>query len=369
MSYSWKNRDALCPPPIRVGAEGVEPSCREAAGFKPAVSAVPPRAHDGSLTRQVDTVVSLARSVCSNRRPGSLADVRDGIGATAAGRRTAACRPVPQARASHPAHPKPDLGARSGLRRGRYLLSKWLLCTTGHWWWCNRCWCAGCCSPCRSGRHGPEGGCERIDWLGAVLVVSGLVLFLTVANPGNGSSNAAWSVWVLLLTVDGLVALGLIALSRGRSDRMRAVCLSGAAGVIYGAAAALAKTTSHLFASGPTHALAHWEPYVLAVWGIAGMVVGQSAFQAGALDVSLPTMTVADPVVSIMVGALAFGESISSSPPAVVLEVLGLAAMTIGVFLLARHEAVDAAEHTRVMEVRGGDTAGPPERQMLLGRS
>ena len=201
---------------------------------------------------------------------------------------------------------------------------------------------------------------ERIDWLGAVLVVLGLVLFLTVANPGNGTSNAAWSVWVLLLTVDGLVALGLIALSSGRSDRMRAVCLSGAAGVIYGAAAALAKTTSHLFASGPTHALAHWEPYVLAVWGIAGMVVGQSAFQAGALDVSLPTMTVADPVVSIMVGALAFGESISSSPPAVVLEVLGLAAMTIGVFLLARHEAVDAAEHTRVMEVRAWGHSGSP---------
>lgn len=27
-----------------VGAEGVEPSCPKAAGFKPAVSAVPPRA-------------------------------------------------------------------------------------------------------------------------------------------------------------------------------------------------------------------------------------------------------------------------------------------------------------------------------------
>lgn len=36
-----------CQPPPVVGAEGLEPSCREAAGFKPAVSAVPPRARGG----------------------------------------------------------------------------------------------------------------------------------------------------------------------------------------------------------------------------------------------------------------------------------------------------------------------------------
>ncbi len=44
------------------------------------------------------------------------------------------------------------------------------------------------------------------------------------------------------------------------------------------------------------------------------MVIGQSAFQAGSLDASLPTMSVVDPIVSIVIGALAFGESIAAGP-------------------------------------------------------
>jgi drug/metabolite transporter (DMT)-like permease len=189
------------------------------------------------------------------------------------------------------------------------------------------------------------------DWVGAVLVCSGLALFLVVANPARGEPDASWRVWFLLLTVDALVALSLIALGANRAARTRALCLSGAAGVIYGAAAALTKTTAHLVTSDAGRVLTHWEPYVLVVFGISGMVVGQSAFQAGALDVSLPTMTVSDPIVSVMIGVLAFGETISSSPAAIALQVLGFGAMTVGVFLLARHEAADARPFERAVEV------------------
>ena len=192
---------------------------------------------------------------------------------------------------------------------------------------------------------------SRTDWMGAALVCCGLAGFLTVANPSNGTPDASWRVWILLLGACAAVALALIALGSGRDDRTRAVFLSGAAGVIYGGAAALAKTTSYLLSSGIGHAFTHWQPYVLVVFGVAGMVVGQSAFQAGALDVSLPTMTVTDPIVSIMIGALAFGETISSGGGAVVLEVLGLSAMTVGVFLLARHEVVDPVPHQRPIGV------------------
>ena len=62
------------------------------------------------------------------------------------------------------------------------------------------------------------------------------------------------------------------------------------------------------------HLLVHWQPYALLMAGIGGMVIGQSAFQAGSLDASLPTMSVVDPIVSIVIGALAFGESIAAGP-------------------------------------------------------
>ena len=178
-----------------------------------------------------------------------------------------------------------------------------------------------------------------VDWAGAVLVCVGLALFLTVASPTAGRDNARASVWVALLVVDAAVSGILVAASFGRHTRTRAVLLSGAAGIIYGAAAALTKTSSHLLSRGVVHVVLHWQPYVLIVVGVTGMVIGQSAFQAGTLDVSLPTMTVGDPVVSILIGVLAFREHLSSSPLAVAAEVFGLAVMSVGVFMLAKVEA------------------------------
>lgn len=89
--------------------------------------------------------------------------------------------------------------------------------------------------------------------------------------------------------------------------------------------------------------LGHWQPWVLAVAGVVGMLVIQSAFQTGALDASLPTMTVVDPLVSIAIGALAFGESIATGVLASLVEVTALAVMAAGVFVLARTEAGLAA--------------------------
>jgi hypothetical protein len=83
----------------------------------------------------------------------------------------------------------------------------------------------------------------------------------------------------------------------------------------------------------------YWEPYALVVAGIGGMLMAQSAFQAGALDVSLPTMTVVDPVVSILIGSLAFGERIAGSAPAIAAEIASLTVMVVGVYGLAGSRA------------------------------
>jgi len=70
------------------------------------------------------------------------------------------------------------------------------------------------------------------------------------------------------------------------------------------------------------------------------MVIAQSAFQIGSLGSSLPTMSVVDPVVSIVIGALAFGESISTGPADVLAEVFALMTMAVGVFVLALPDPV-----------------------------
>jgi drug/metabolite transporter (DMT)-like permease len=185
---------------------------------------------------------------------------------------------------------------------------------------------------------------HRRDWIAAILVCSGLAVFLLVASPDPGHDNVAPIVWVAMLGSAAGISLALVVASGGRPAWQRAVLLSGAAGVIYGVTAALTKTSSHLLSGGIAHLLVHWQPYALLVAGIGGMVISQSAFQAGALDASLPTMSVVDPIVSIVIGAVAFGESIAAGPGDVALEVIALIAMSTGVVWLARSAAARAPE-------------------------
>jgi drug/metabolite transporter (DMT)-like permease len=180
---------------------------------------------------------------------------------------------------------------------------------------------------------------QRSDWIAAGMVCAGLAVFLIVARPSSGTSDVSSGVWVLLLTTCAATALFLVLMSRGRGPRLRVVLLSGGAGVLYGAGAALTKTSSHLLDEGWLHLALHWQPYMLALFGISGMLLAQSAFQAGWLDVSLPTMSVADPIVSIVVGALAFGERLASGPLSIPVEVVALMIMSAGVVALARSSA------------------------------
>ncbi len=178
------------------------------------------------------------------------------------------------------------------------------------------------------------------DWLGAVAVCAGLAVFLIVARPAPGHDNVHLSKWIALLTAAGVVCAVMLLACRHRSLRQRAVLLSGVAGISYGVSAALTKTCAHLLTRGIPVLLTHWQPYVLIIIGVGGMVVSQSAFQAGTLDASLPTMTVVDPIVSILIGAVAFGESLDIGALNSSTEVIALLVMTIGVFLLARTKAI-----------------------------
>ena len=179
----------------------------------------------------------------------------------------------------------------------------------------------------------------RVDWVGAILVVAGLAVFLAVGNPAAGRNDAHPLVWAALLLSVTAAAGVLTAFGSRPEPRRRAVLLAAAAGVVYGASAALAKTTFHLLDRGLGPLVTHWQPYVLVVFGAAGMILSQSAFQAGALDFSLPTLTVADPVASIAIGACVFHEAIASTPGEITVEVAALAAMAAGVWLLGRFEA------------------------------
>jgi len=174
---------------------------------------------------------------------------------------------------------------------------------------------------------------NRREWNAACLVVAGLVLFLLVAQPGPGHPKASATGWWLLAIISTAAAGGCV-LFAGDSPRRRALLLGTGTGIIYGVTMAITEHTGHLLDRGIIHALSSWSPYVLVVASITGLLINQSAFQAGDLRWSLPAITVVEPLVAIAIGQVLFGEFISTTPLALVGEFTGLACVTAGVVRL-----------------------------------
>jgi drug/metabolite transporter (DMT)-like permease len=174
---------------------------------------------------------------------------------------------------------------------------------------------------------------NRREVIGSLATVAGLAVFIAVARPGPGHPRADMTGWVSLFAVTAVLSGGAVLLARGTARR-RALLLAVATGVLYGVTSAVTEHTGYVLDRGALHTLTTWAPYVLAVISIVGLLVNQSAYQAGDLRLSLPTFTVLEPIVAILIGQFLFSEHIASGAGDRIGEVFGLAVMVVGVFWL-----------------------------------
>jgi len=195
------------------------------------------------------------------------------------------------------------------------------------------------------------------DWFGAVLTTAGIVVFLVVSDPREGSPSIAPLTWALLLGAAALVIALLVALGRESTPRWKAMAYGTAGGIVYGMCAALTKSCGHLLSLGVSDLFSSWQPYLLVAGGLGGMILAQSAFQAGPLDASLPSLSASDPIVSVVLGAVAFGEVLRSGGWATTLEVISFSAIVVGIFMLAHTEAVKAAQGDHYQKLLGARQA------------
>lgn len=197
------------------------------------------------------------------------------------------------------------------------------------------------------------GRAERVtrrEWIPAVLLVGGLAVFVSVGSPEGGRTDASVLAWVL--TGVGLaIPIGLALLAaRHAPPHRRALLLAFASGCVYGMTAALTKSTVALLDDGVLQTFTHWQPYALIAAGAVGLLLNQSAFQAGHLAASLPAMAVTDPVIGCVIGVTLLGEGLgATSPLEIAATVLAVAVMVVATVSLARsplvsHEDTPAPE-------------------------
>jgi len=179
----------------------------------------------------------------------------------------------------------------------------------------------------------------RAEVVPALAAVAGVGLFLGAAQPGVGRPDASPMAWVLLSVVVA-VFCGAMTLGAAKGSRRRAALLLAAgSGTAFGYVAAVTERTGHLLDQGVLHALSSFAPYALVVAGAAALLLTQSSFHAGLLRLSLPTLTIAQPLAAVAIGLLVFGEHIDARPLAVAGEAFGVMLATLGVFALARSPA------------------------------
>jgi drug/metabolite transporter (DMT)-like permease len=186
---------------------------------------------------------------------------------------------------------------------------------------------------------------------GAAVILLGLGVFTVFGDPAGGDENAPSYEWAIAIVALGLLCALLLVLGRDGNLARRAAVYGAVAGILFGLSAALTKPTVELLHDGVGVMLAHWQCYALAVAGVVGFVLQQVSLGTGRLAPSVATVSVANPVVGVLLGIALFDERLSRPLWHVVVAVIGLVLALGGAVLIslasrAGPEPEEAAERS-----------------------
>ncbi len=184
----------------------------------------------------------------------------------------------------------------------------------------------------------------RWEWMWAVVLAASLAVVIIVGDPASGHQRASLSTWLVVAAIMGpLLVLCVVAARVWRGRPVAAILLALVAGSSLALFAVLTKGVVEVAEDGLGAVVRAPELYPWLVVMVCGMVFQQSAFRAGALTASLPTMTVAKPVVAGILGVTVLGETLGASGPAAIVLVAAVAMVIIATVALARGEAASMA--------------------------
>jgi drug/metabolite transporter (DMT)-like permease len=191
------------------------------------------------------------------------------------------------------------------------------------------------------------------DWVGVAMLTGGITVFLLAAHPAAAGEAAQMGLtqWVTLAAT-GAVAAAAVVVARSRSGAGRAALLAAAAGILFGLQDGLTRQVTLLLGSGVPALVARWEPWVLLLIAVTGLVLAESAFASAPLQTSLPPLTIAEPLAGIGVGIGYFGEQLRTAPDALMLESAGLLAMVFGCLVLTSSPLLASIAHTHGLRRR-----------------
>lgn len=180
------------------------------------------------------------------------------------------------------------------------------------------------------------------DWVGAIMLVGGLAIFLAGGAPETAVPTHPIPVTLWLLGGGSLFAavLLILLLAHGRGPRPRAALLATAAGTVFGLQDFLTQRAVQRLDGGVIALLTSWPPWVLIAVAVTGLTLAQRAFGLADLSASLPAITLTEPVCGIALSIGILGQALPRRPLLLTAAFGGLALMVAGVVLLTRSPLV-----------------------------
>jgi drug/metabolite transporter (DMT)-like permease len=165
--------------------------------------------------------------------------------------------------------------------------------------------------------------------VGAAIIVVGLALFASFGHPAAGLDNAPGSDWVASILVICAACVSLLVFANRGSLSMKAALLGTVAGLLYGLSATLMKpVVESLHTESLGAVVSGWQFWVWGAAGLIGFLFQQLSLSTGRLVPSVAAVSVANPVISVILGALVLQERLEKNPPwhaVVAVGALGLA--------------------------------------------
>lgn len=153
----------------------------------------------------------------------------------------------------------------------------------------------------------------RREWTWALLLAVALAVLIAIGDPTGGQQRAPLQTWLVVAAVIGpLLLLGLLGARIWVDRPVAALLLAAVAGSLLAVFAVLMKGVVDILERHPGQVWQSFELYALVGCGVAGMIYHQSAYRAGALTASLPTIIVAKPVVGGILGIVVLGETLAA---------------------------------------------------------
>jgi len=200
--------------------------------------------------------------------------------------------------------------------------------------------------------------------VGVAVCVAGVAMFVAIAAGTAATGAPTGGSTVIAGLAVAAVVLALAALGFDHAGWIRCVACAMAGAVAFGLVSALVRVISLTLVGGVSPLL---DPVVLGMVAgiIAALTVGgwlvQQAFASGPPEVVIACLTVVDPIVAVLLGAVLLGENASTTAGTWVLLVAAAVAAAAGVIALARHHP-DAVART-------SETGAPATRRATLPHS